>query len=125
TGEVMTDNPVIRIDWTRLAKLIKPVLPHMSDDDTLPAIHAVHLSARDGHLYAMATDRYTLAVNRIPARQDVPEFEFLIPSWSARHTLDVFAPEQDDDDRQPWDEWEDRKSAAYDPPLTVEITTRP
>lgn len=47
-----------------LHRMIEQVVPHMSGDDTLPVINSVQLEARDGHLFATATDRYTMAVAR-------------------------------------------------------------
>lgn len=44
--------------------MLTQTAPHMSDDDTLPVINSVHLEARDGYLFAVASDRYTLAVAR-------------------------------------------------------------
>ncbi|MGW6455001.1 DNA polymerase III subunit beta family protein [Streptomyces sp. NPDC055078] len=49
-----------------LHRMLKQVTPHMSTDDTLPVLNAVRLEARGGHLFAAATDRYTLAVTRTP-----------------------------------------------------------
>ena len=47
-----------------LHRMIEQVVPHMSDDDTLPVINSVQLEARDGYLFATATDRYTMAIAR-------------------------------------------------------------
>lgn len=49
---------------TELHRMIEQVVPHMSDDGTLPAINSIQLEARDGYLFATATDRYTMAVAR-------------------------------------------------------------
>ncbi|MFF1341079.1 phiSA1p31-related protein [Streptomyces sp. NPDC058290] len=48
-----------------LLSMLERVIPHMSDDDTLPVISAVHLESSNGVLYAFATDRYTMAVARV------------------------------------------------------------
>ncbi|WP_326739097.1 DNA polymerase III subunit beta family protein [Streptomyces sp. NBC_01022] len=47
-----------------LHRMIEQVTPHMSDDDTLPVINAIHLEARNHDLTAVATDRYTIGVGR-------------------------------------------------------------
>lgn len=43
---------------------IKQVVPHMSDNDTLPVINSIHLEVADGYLFATATDRFTIATAR-------------------------------------------------------------
>jgi hypothetical protein len=55
---------MISLAASALHHMFQQVTPHMSDDDTLPVIHNVRIEARDGHLYAIATDRYTLAIAR-------------------------------------------------------------
>ncbi|MGW1015637.1 DNA polymerase III subunit beta family protein [Streptomyces niveus] len=47
-----------------LHRMLKQVAPHMSDDDTLPVLTAIHLEARNHDLTAAATDRYTIGVAR-------------------------------------------------------------
>ena len=47
-----------------LHRMIEQVVPHMSDDDTVPVINSVQMEARDGYLFVSATDRYTMAVAR-------------------------------------------------------------
>jgi hypothetical protein len=44
--------------------LLQQVSDHMSADRTLPALNGVYFEARGAFLYAVATDRYTLAVAR-------------------------------------------------------------
>lgn len=44
--------------------LLEQVSDHMSADKTLPLMHGVYFEARGAFLYAVATDRYTLAVTR-------------------------------------------------------------
>ena len=50
-------------DWH---KLVKPVLPHASTDKELPHLRRVRLEFGARALYAVATDRYTLAAERWP-----------------------------------------------------------
>ncbi|MEU5979411.1 phiSA1p31-related protein [Streptomyces sp. NPDC047315] len=47
-----------------LRRILRQVAPHMGTDDTLPVLAAIRLEAHDGWLYAVATDRYTLAAAR-------------------------------------------------------------
>ncbi|MFE0887857.1 phiSA1p31-related protein [Streptomyces rochei] len=47
-----------------LHAVIEQVVPHMSDDDTLPVINSIHLEVADGYLFATATDRFTVATAR-------------------------------------------------------------
>lgn len=56
---------MISIPASDLRRMFKQVTPHMLDsDDYLPVISTVRLEARNGWLYAVATDRYTIAVAR-------------------------------------------------------------
>lgn len=45
-------------------ELIKPVLPHASGDKELPELGVLRIEATESALYAVATDRYTLAAER-------------------------------------------------------------
>lgn len=57
-----------RIDMTTREwhDLIKPVLPHVIADKDFPELDVVRLEAGARTLYAVATDRYTLAAERWP-----------------------------------------------------------
>ncbi|MBT2477590.1 phiSA1p31-related protein [Streptomyces sp. ISL-94] len=48
-----------------LHRMLNQIAPHVSDDDTLPVITAVRIEAEGGNLFALATDRYTMAVARV------------------------------------------------------------
>jgi hypothetical protein len=48
-------------------ELIRPVLPHASNDADTPELAAIRIEAADNVVYAVATDRYTLGVERLPA----------------------------------------------------------
>lgn len=56
----------MRIDMTTREwhELIKPVLPHVSADKEMPGLQVVRIEAAEHALYAVATDRYTLAAER-------------------------------------------------------------
>jgi DNA polymerase III sliding clamp (beta) subunit (PCNA family) len=45
-------------------ELVKPVISHASSDKELPELDVVRLELGDTALYAVATDRYTLAAER-------------------------------------------------------------
>jgi len=60
--------------------MIEQVVPHMSNDDTLPVINSVQLEARDGYLFATATDRYTMAVARTPITSPDVWHDIFIPA---------------------------------------------
>lgn len=62
---------MISIESKSLRRMFEQVTPHMDDDeDYLPVISTVRLEARDGWLYAVATDRYTIGVSRREAVTD-------------------------------------------------------
>ena len=44
--------------------LLEQITPHMSADKTLPELHGICFEASGEYLYAIASDRYTLAVSR-------------------------------------------------------------
>lgn len=55
-----------RVDLTTrdLHDLLNPVLPHTGTDPELPELHVVLIQVRHNVLYAVATDRYTMAASR-------------------------------------------------------------
>jgi hypothetical protein len=69
---------VISILAHDLHRMLTQVAPHISRDDTLPVITAVHLEARDGFLFASATDRFTMAIARQPIL-NTDEWKVIIP----------------------------------------------
>jgi hypothetical protein len=62
----MADGGMTRIDLTAREwhGLIKPVLPHAGTDKEFPALSVVRLELAEHAVYAVATDRYTLAAER-------------------------------------------------------------
>lgn len=53
------------IESSALRRMIQQVTPHMDDPDNyMPILSSVRFEARDGWLYALATDRYTFAASR-------------------------------------------------------------
>ncbi|MFI5664626.1 phiSA1p31-related protein [Streptomyces sp. NPDC051684] len=56
---------MIEISSSTLRHMLQQVTPHMDDPENyIPVISSIHLEARDGWLYAVATDRFTIAVAR-------------------------------------------------------------
>jgi hypothetical protein len=68
-------------DWHRL---LRPVLPHASTDKDSWSLHAVRLELGPLALYAIATDRYTLAAERhvLP-----PDSRYRETEWAPVHIL--------------------------------------
>lgn len=59
-----------------LRHMLAQIKPHMSTDVTLPVINLLQVERRDGHLYILATDRFTMAIARTPVEGD--------EQWTAR-----------------------------------------
>ncbi|MGX9921759.1 phiSA1p31-related protein [Streptomyces sp. NPDC002248] len=64
------------ISATELHRMLKQVTPHVPTDFDLPLAHLL-LEQRDGWLYAVGTDRYTLAVSRRPVPNDSTAYAVL------------------------------------------------
>jgi hypothetical protein len=95
-------------DWHHL---IKPVLPHTSRDKESPHLQRVRLELGPHALYAVATDRYTIAAERYvvkPAEQygDWPPVE--IEAVEIKATLGLLKFDKD-----------------YDPPMQVTVDRAP
>ncbi|MEW2300236.1 phiSA1p31-related protein [Streptomyces sp. NPDC006655] len=57
----------ITINAKDLRRMFEQVTPHMDDPENwVPVISSIRLESRDGWLYAVASDRYTIAVARCP-----------------------------------------------------------
>lgn len=100
-----------RIDMTAREwhGLIKPVLPHASTDKDFPALGVVRLELAEHAVYAVATDRYTLAAERWPYDTDVLLSQKVhISLQDARASLQLFPFSKDND-----------------PPLQVIVDTSP
>lgn len=86
-----------RVQAHKLATAISNVKPHISKDDTLDTLNGIHFETNGNHLYAIATDRYTFAVNRTEAVNSQPWAAHLreddIPvvlAWLGRHDEDAY-----------------------------------
>lgn len=81
-----------RIDLTtsELHDLLTPVLPHASTDRDLPDLCVIHLEVRDSVLYAIATDRYTMAVVRHRLQDETDDGTIAISRVDAAALLKLF-----------------------------------
>lgn len=91
----------MRIDMTTREwhELIKPVLPHVSADKEMPGLQVVRIEPTEQALYAVATDRYTLAAERHwlgdQRAWDVPPVH--IRATDAKASLSLFPFSKDTD----------------------------
>lgn len=82
-------------DASAVGAWLARVTPHISDDDTLPMLTCVQITIGDGHLLAVATDRFTLAVSRLDVPTlGAPRGTIGVPGQWARDAAAQF----DDDD---------------------------
>ena len=64
------------INAHKLQRLINQTRPHVSVDDTLPAINGIRFECDGIHIHALASDRYTFAAARTKVREETD-------TWSA------------------------------------------
>lgn len=81
-----------RIDLTtrELHELIAPVLPHASADKAVPELGIVRLEVLDGVVYAVATDRYTMAATRHSLDEPSDDVTIAIDRSDAAAMLKLF-----------------------------------
>lgn len=81
-----------RIDLTtrELHDLLTPVLPHASTDKTLPELGVIRIEVRDNVVYAVATDRFTMAATRHRLKEPTPDTEIAVGLADAAALLKVF-----------------------------------
>ncbi|MFJ4091204.1 hypothetical protein ACIPYS_06430 [Kitasatospora sp. NPDC089913] len=60
------------VTTTALPRFVAQLTPHISTDTTLPPLGGIYLEADGTHLFAAATDRYTIAVTRTEATESEP-----------------------------------------------------
>lgn len=87
----------IDLSTSDLHELIAPVLPHASTDKDLPEITVVRLEVADDTLYAVATDKYTLAATRHPIGDDADPVKIAISRSDAQNLLRTFKHNQKSD----------------------------
>ncbi|MGW0587439.1 hypothetical protein [Streptosporangium sp. NPDC002607] len=90
-----------RIDLTtrELHALIAPVLPHTGTDPEVPELGVIRLETRDDVIYAIATDRYTMAATRHPLDDAADDVTVAIDRSDASAMLKLFKFTKDDDPR--------------------------
>lgn len=90
-------------------ELVKPVLPHASTDANLPELGVIRIESTRDALYAVATDRYTLAAERHPLAGTGEDTQPVhVDRAEVAATLKFFTHSKD-----------------FDPPLHVTIDTVP
>lgn len=67
----------------KLQDMLGAVMPHAGDEDHLPLLNAVQFEIRDGVLFAVATDRYTIGV----ARCAIPGAKANPPAWTTANLM--------------------------------------
>lgn len=88
-----------RIDLTtrELHALIQPVLPHTSTEKETPQLGCINIETRDQVLYAVASDRYSLAATRHPLDGFTEDLNLLIDRADAAAMLKLFSFTKDED----------------------------
>jgi len=76
-------------------ELIRPVLPHVSTDAETPSICVVRLEGSGGIVYAVGTDRYTLAASRHVLDGGCESFAVHVDKAEASAMLKLFAYTKD------------------------------
>lgn len=66
------------INAHKLQRLIKQTRPHISSDDTLPAINGIRFECDGIHIHALATDRFTFAVARAKVREETDTWSLTV-----------------------------------------------
>lgn len=85
------------INAHKLQRLIRQTRPHISPDDTLPAINGIRFECDGTHIHVLATDRYTFAVARAKVREETDTWAAVIneadldwfTAWLATHEGDT------------------------------------
>jgi hypothetical protein len=82
----------MRIDMTtrQWHSLIKPVIPHAGHDAGYPELAVIRLEATQRVLYAIATDKATLGVERMPIELGDPLQPIHIRVSDAKASLGLF-----------------------------------
>ncbi|MFI6560336.1 hypothetical protein [Streptomyces sp. NPDC050534] len=66
------------INAHKLQRLIHQTRPHISPDDTMPALNGIRLECDGIHIHALATDRYTFAVARAKVREETDTWSLTV-----------------------------------------------
>lgn len=76
------------LDPGDVADWLEQVTPHLSEDETLPFLTAVHILLADGRVHAYATDRYTGAIATFPQAATDQTARFTIPGAFALRAIE-------------------------------------
>lgn len=87
----------LTITHRALTELVAPVLPHVDQSQSLPVLGCVKLETVGGYLTATATDRYAVALSRVPVGEDV-QFHAVIDQRDLRALLAMFKPRRGETD---------------------------
>jgi hypothetical protein len=88
---------VTTINARKLQRLIRQTRPHISPDDTVPAINGIRFECDGAHIHVLATDRYTFAVARAKVREETDTWSLTVSesdldwftAWLATHEGDT------------------------------------
>lgn len=88
TPEAVADS-IVRgtVETSELVAGLTAVLPHAGTNMTLPMLCSVKFETRDGRLFLVTTDRYSLATYSL--EWDGPDVDALLPAASAKELLSV------------------------------------
>ena len=66
------------INAHKLQRMIKQTLPHISPDESVPAINGIRFECDGIHIHALASDRYTFAAARTKVREETDTWSITI-----------------------------------------------
>lgn len=74
-------------------QLVRPVIPHAERSETFPLLASVYLTTINKRLHAVATDRFTIGIQRAPQEVTAPKnLAAAIPIRAIRQILATFKP---------------------------------
>ena len=88
----------ITMKASQVRALFEPILPFTDKGDSLPSLTCALITSAGGYLYATATDRYRLGVQRVKVGDSLPDgLRFLIERSSMRGILALYKVSRHDD----------------------------
>ena len=83
---------------SQVRALFEPILPFTDKGVSLPSLTCALVTSTGGHLYALATDRYRIGVQRVKVGDSLPDgLRFLIERSSMRGILALYKVSRADD----------------------------